>query len=627
MNPTSEKSWAEFSKERYRWAEDSFVAFLQKFDAQRLIQLADNASSQVSVILYGPAQVGKTSLILTLLGIRDDSFTELNTLLRGEQDLGTMSTARTYRYRMSKDDFWYFSHRENGTFQFNDVEAKAIFACIRQDVELGIQEFDSIDVFLPKRFFDLKQPHCAQLLIRDLPGTHSTNSNEQYYVSQLANRYIASADVVLLTGKADALTFLKPEELDNTLLNDWHWQRHRYRIVLTRSYSDATLQKLIKKEQFDKKAIQTFMLQQINTLELALPESISELIYPIECGHTWLAINDKNDEFTQQCRNLRQDVLQDLLNSLHQASNPLSRLRTGYALPYIIEQQISVEKNNYESEKKRLCKILLRQQRYVEIYKERISRNMEKRQNLDNKKKTLFQKYNKALTIKFSNTLNDSKKIEDTSSPLESLKFLIMSNREMLIKQWNKLEKANQLPLERAPDVTYLNKVLTRLNGYWFDTYFLEKTRCTDELEIKTASYKDANHFTDLFHKRIKEKFDTEEYLLNRTIIKNKHREHRLTRIETQLLKKIEQLELQLAKNKQEFDVSLTRYYQRHRESKNFLDVILSAKNTRAYEIECHVKNPNISRSERLAWVLMYKALNNDFDYVKSLNLENSKVE
>ncbi|WP_151994728.1 hypothetical protein [Buttiauxella massiliensis] len=631
MKLTSEKSWADLSQERYLWAEESFVAFLEKFDAQRLIQATDNACKQVSVILYGPAQVGKTSLILTLLGIRDDCFTELNTLLRGEQDLGTMSTARTYRYRMSKDDFWYFSHRENGTSRFSDKESKVIFAGFRQDVELGVREFQSVDVFLPRRFFDLQQQCNAQLLIRDLPGTHSTNANEQYYVNMLASRYLASADVVLLTGKADALTFLKPEELDNAMLNDWHWQRHRYKIVLTRAYSDATLKRLIKQKRFDKKAMRTFLLDQINTMELGLPESISELIYPVECGHTWLAINAENDEFTRQCRDLRRDVLQDLLDSLHQASNPLSRLRTGYALPNIIEQQMSVEKGYYETEKTLLLKQLLRLQEYLEMYEKRVSSNSDKYQKLKLKQQALLQKRDDALSENFDNDSNLFQTISQLavylSPTLDSLKTQIHRYRETFTKRWNDLLEAYQLPLERGPKMANLDRVLTRLNGYWFETYFREKTRREDQDEINEACFKDANCLTALFHERIKVKFDTEECALNKNIVKNERTAHRLERIVAQLLKKKEHTQPRLVQIKQEFDESLTRYSQRHHESKKFLNAILSAKNTRAREIEVNAKKPDISRSERLGWLLMYKALNNDFDYVKSLDEESSKIE
>jgi hypothetical protein len=532
---------------------------------------------------------------------------------------------------MSKNDFWYFSHRENGTARFNDEEAKAIFAGFRQEVEQGVREFDSVDVFLPRRFFDLQQQSSAQLLIRDLPGTHSTNANEQYYVNMLASRYLATADVVLLTGKADALAFLKPEELDNDLLKDWHWQRHRYKIVLTRAYSDATLQRLIKQKRFDKKAMRTFLLEQINTMELGLPESISELIYPVECGHTWLAINAGDDEFACQCRDLRRDVLQELLDSLHQSSNPLSRLRTGYALPHIIEQQMAVEKAYYETEKTLLQKQLLRLEECIGIYEARVRINNAKHQKLKVKQQALFLKRDDALSKDFGEHSNAPQLIGQfaayISPTLDSFKTQIHRYRETLLQRWKDLLEAYQLPLERGPEMANLNRVLARLNDYWFETYFREKTRREDQDEINEACLKDAQCLTALFRERVNVKFGTEECALNQNNVKNERTARRLERIIAQLLDKKEHTQLRIVRIKQEFDESLTRYSKRHHESKNFLNVILSAKNNRAREIEVNAKKPEISRSERLGWLLMYKALNNDFDYVKSLAEESSKIE
>ena len=631
MKLTSEKSWADLSRDRYLWAEESFAAFLQKFDAERLIQASDNASRQVSVILYGPAQVGKTSLILTLLGIRDDCFTEVNTLLRGGQALGTMSTARTYRYRMAKDDFWYFSHCDNAQIPLNNEEAVAIFAGFRQEVEQGVREFESVDVFLPRRFFDLEQQDRVQLLIRDLPGTHSTNPNEQYYVKMLASRYMASADVVLLTGKVDGLAFLKSEELDNTLLNNWHWQQHRYKIVLTRAYSNATLQDLIKQKRFDKKAMRSFLLEQINTMELGLAESISKLIYPVECGHTWLEINARNDEFAHKCRELRRDVLQDLLDSLCQASNPLTRLRTGYALPRIIEQQMAEDQRYHEMETSLLHKQLSRLQKYITLYKERVTEYSDKTVELKRKMNEALQRYANALSISFHENRNDQQEdqlFHSSATPsLDTLKSRIQNNLNNYMKQWCELIMEHQLSVEKMPEMVNLNRVLNRLNSYWFDTYFLKKTCRKDEGDIEYAVKEDVSCLNVKYRQLVTEKFSSEEKKLKKKIIKNERIEHRLMRVVDYLLGKEKQIQERLDRMSHEFDISQARDSMRLQESKNFLHVIVQAKNDRAREIEKNARNVTISRSERLAWLLMYKALINDFDYVKSLYEESCKVE
>lgn len=625
MKLTSKKSWTDLHQDRYRWAEESFTAFLRKFDAERLIQTANNASKQVSVVLYGPAQVGKTSLILTLLGIRDDCFNELNTLLRGEEKLGNASTARTYRYRMAKDNFWYFSNRDHGRERLQDYEAKAFFAELREEVEQGMRNLESVDVFLPRRFFDPEVHNSTQLLIRDLPGTHAANANEQYYVNLLANRYLASADVVLLTGKADALTFLRPEELDNPLLNDWHWQRHRYKIVLTRAYSDATLKARIVQQNDDKATLQAFLLAQVNTLDLGLPDDMSELIYPVECGHTWLAITARDDEYARRCRKLRREVLQDLLTSLCQASNPLARLRTGYALPQIISQQMAAEQALFDVQVALLDKQITHLENDLEIYRQRTSSTAEKLAQLDASLREVERAREDALSQSFSLEVLDIGYVFTPS--LDMFKSKIDAYRNGFKKLWDDLLDTWELPLERVPETTNLDKVLNRLNGYWFDRYFLDKTREEDRQEIEAAQRKDVNCLTALFYQRIKFKLDADILAIKQAVTKGERTARRLTHVHSLLVNKLARTAARRAHIPAAFTASVAVNTQRHQESKNFLNVILSAKNDRASEIERHVRNPAISRSERLGWLLMFKALTNDFDYVKSLRTESSHLE
>lgn len=625
MKLTSKKSWTDLHQDRYRWAEESFTAFLRKFDAERLIQTANNASKQVSVVLYGPAQVGKTSLILTLLGIRDDCFNELNTLLRGEEKLGNASTARTYRYRMAKDNFWYFSNRDHGRERLQDDEAKAFFAELREEVEQGMRNLESVDVFLPRRFFDPAVHNSTQLLIRDLPGTHAANANEQYYVNLLANRYLASADVVLLTGKADALTFLRPEELDNPLLNDWHWQRHRYKIVLTRAYSDATLKARIVQQNDDKATLQAFLLAQVNTLDLGLPDDMSELIYPVECGHTWLAITARDDEYARRCRKLRREVLQDLLTSLCQASNPLARLRTGYALPQIISQQMAAEQALFDVQVALLDKQITHLENDLEIYRQRTSSTAEKLAQLDASLREVERAREDALSQSFSLEVLDIGYVFTPS--LDMFKSKIDAYRNGFKKLWDDLLDTWELPLERVPETTNLDKVLNRLNGYWFDRYFLDKTREEDRQEIEAAQRKDVNCLTALFYQRIKFKLDADILAIKQAVTKGERTARRLTHVHSLLVNKLARTAARRAHTAAAFTASVAVNTQRHQESKNFLNVILFAKNDRASEIERHVRNPAISRSERLGWLLMFKALTNDFDYVKSLRTESSHLE
>lgn len=624
MKVTSDKSWPDFIQDRYRWAEQSYASFLKKFDAQRLIQTTDNASGSVSVIVYGPSQVGKTSLILTLLGIRDACFNEVNTLLRGGQQLGMMSTARTYRYRMAKDDSWYFSHLDNGKTALSDEQAVAIFAAFRQEVEQGSRVYDSVDVLMPRRFFDTERQHGTQLLIRDLPGTHSTNENERYYVNVLASRYLASADVILLTGKVDGLSFLKPEVLENNLLADWHWQRHRYKIVLTRAYSDSTLQRLIKTSEINKAALQRFLLQQINTLELRLPESISELIYPVECGHTWLAICAGEDDYARRCQMLRSEVLTDLLASLQQAANPLARLRTGYALPKIIEQQMKVEQGLFDTElsylQRQHSKLSLAAKQYIErIIKnnretQRIYTALSGMEHADKPDVVVLPQLEPAIVKKSGNTLNE-------------LKNCIYDSQRKLFHYWTNCLLEHQLPTEKLPELVNLDSERERLKKYWFDRYVFSKNLQQDLDKVNQAARQDANRLANLISLRLRQKRQDEVSLLKLHARRSVWKAARLKRILKQLCKKKGAVRQSINKLQAEHREAVNLNTQRHHESRNFLNVILAAKSQRAQEIENHVRDPAITASERLAWLLMLKVLNNDFAFVKSLQEENVHLE
>ncbi|WP_336998153.1 hypothetical protein [Leclercia sp. M50] len=624
MKVTSDKSWPDFIQDRYRWAEQSYASFLKKFDAQRLIQTTDNASGSVSVIVYGPSQVGKTSLILTLLGIRDACFNEVNTLLRGGQQLGTMSTARTYRYRMAKDDSWYFSHHDDGKTAFNDEQAVTIFAAFRQEVEDGSRVYDSVDVLMPRRFFDTERQNGTQLLIRDLPGTHSTNENERYYVNVLASRYLTSADVILLTGKVDGLSFLKPEALENNLLADWHWQRHRYKIVLTRAYSDGTLQRLIKTSEVNKAALQRFLLQQINTLELRLPESISELIYPVECGHTWLAINAGEDDYARRCQMIRSEVLTDLLASLKQAANPLARLRTGYALPKIIEQQMNMEQDLFDTELSYLQRQHSKLGLAVKKYIERIINNNRKTQRIYTALSGLEHAVEPDVAVLPHLDLAFAKK---SGNPLNELKNCIYDSQRKLSDYWNKCLLDHQLPVENLPELINLDTERERLKKYWFDRYVFSKNLQQDLNKVNLASRQDANRLAAFISLRLRQKRKDEVSVLKQHVRRSVWKAARLKRILKHLCQKKGAVGERINRLQEDHRKAVNLYAQRHHESRNFLNVILAAKSQRAQEIENHVRDPAITASERLAWLLMYKVLNNDFAFVKSLKEENVHLE
>ena len=78
------------------------------------------------------------------------------------------------------------------------------------------------------------------LRILDIPGINAVNEAEQAQVARVAERYVATADLILLVGRADDLGFLHPNKLKLAALGDWMLQPNRYRVVLSYTFSPAS---------------------------------------------------------------------------------------------------------------------------------------------------------------------------------------------------------------------------------------------------------------------------------------------------------------------------------------------------------------------------------------------------
>ena len=69
--------------------------------APELRHVVGGGAADVSVVLYGPTQVGKTTLLLTLLGVAEQHRSVVSDILRAGRPHGQSSTSVPIRYRWS----------------------------------------------------------------------------------------------------------------------------------------------------------------------------------------------------------------------------------------------------------------------------------------------------------------------------------------------------------------------------------------------------------------------------------------------------------------------------------------------------------------------------------------------
>ena len=101
-------TWSDVYQRRFDWAKTAHSKFMQKFDPN--LYHTEDIKDQVYIIVYGASQVGKTSLILELIGVIPEYYNTVQKVLRGDRSFGRSATSTVVRYYTSSDKYWYISN-------------------------------------------------------------------------------------------------------------------------------------------------------------------------------------------------------------------------------------------------------------------------------------------------------------------------------------------------------------------------------------------------------------------------------------------------------------------------------------------------------------------------------------
>lgn len=258
--------------------------------------------ADVSVVLYGPTQVGKTTLLLTLLDVAEQHRSEVSRVLRAGRLAGQSSTSVPLRYRWSPfADAWEFAVA--GESQYcSDAELMARLRSLRPtpDDRRGACTPESITVGLPYGYRSadagLAMPH-----VLDLPGVAANDPAERATVRQFVQRHVPLADLVVIVVKSEQMRLLV-EALSSVEL-DWLSWPDRFRIVLTHAATIGYGTHPRFRERT--KAIGSAEIRAVAREQLAasLPpellsapgraERIETILYPLEYGYSWTKATDR----------------------------------------------------------------------------------------------------------------------------------------------------------------------------------------------------------------------------------------------------------------------------------------------------------------------------------------------
>jgi len=298
--------WSDwYLNNRFDWVSEAKKRVRDQFEHPFARQLVSSEScNNVNVALFGKTQVGKTTLILKLMGIKDECFEEISTLLRCGSEIGYSATPTAMIYCYSNDQsFKIDMHRtdQNTRDKLDSLDFKGIedmLKQIRHQIESNqFNDSNAIKIGIPKQFFNYGDDDI-DLNIIDLPGLNSTNIHERTWTKTLIKQFLPAANIVLVLDRgnqvAGFLDLFDDEELNR--ITNWKYFPQKYRVITTYSYSAESVLKMFgQSTSISPEDIVTHYRQEIRR-SLSSDECENLLVYPLEYGDSWIKFCNVNTE-------------------------------------------------------------------------------------------------------------------------------------------------------------------------------------------------------------------------------------------------------------------------------------------------------------------------------------------
>lgn len=498
--------WQRLESRQSEWAFRAYDRLVKTLstDVQDRIQLRES-NAEPYVVIFGKTQVGKTTLLLDLMGIDLQQMATLSQVLRGGREAGKSATATAMEYRRSTDARWGLSVQSKKHWFTSDDEMAEALAQLRQQMERGELVVDSpCIVHIPGRFFSLQTTGATGVRILDLPGDNPANAQEQKHVNQMAKTYLPFADLVLLIGRGDDLSFLQPEVITLPGIEDWQAMPHRFRIVTTYSYSAQSVKTLIRNDPaFDITQLRQRLIEQIERFH-SLSDAAKDpnLYFPLEFGSSWLSMAENDSALYARVDPMVSRLRSELLEQIAASTSPLGRLRstldTHLSVKYIQEKKTAV----IETELLGLKKQQQETTNILKTWEKAMFRSQDKIDQTDKllkdnalsvSQRLINKAAEKAAVIELSAEYKSEKcttlhrMISDYCSEIKKIQLAV----ENKSAYWQKVSRKNIEPTRQAVQDILDEKfsaIRYTLNDYWIDAYLSSANYSSDKNRVIHAA-------------------------------------------------------------------------------------------------------------------------------------------
>ena len=345
------QSWVAMSSRRLDWAFRAHSLFIDGLstDTREFFAKGDE-QGDAYVVLFGNTQVGKTTLLLELIGLAEPALTRVSQVLRGGRTLGNSATATAMEYRRSVDDHWRLDVG-NGVQTHRDDRAMekalgALRTCMQQQQQQLVADRPAV-VWIPAVCFAFKKDQSAKVRILDLPGASSDDPVEREHVQRMARVYVPHADLILLVGRGDALSFLQPHALELPGISDWQIVPGRFRVVTTYSFTAQSVRDLVRaqSQQLGADFFRHRLLDQIRSFGLTLNDeaALPSRFFPLEFGDSWAQAGLRERDLVDQIEPVIAELKRQLHADIAASTSDIVRLRNAVDV-HIVVGKVKQEK-------------------------------------------------------------------------------------------------------------------------------------------------------------------------------------------------------------------------------------------------------------------------------------------
>lgn len=363
-----EDAWASLSRQRLAWAFCAYDKFIDCFSDEIQEHLSKGDSqTDAFVIVIGVIKSGKTTVVLDLLGVTEDSLDRVRDVLRCGRKFEESATVTAMEYRRSTDQNWYFEYdgmtKHSKERPYDDAGLRVALG--EELSKKRISAGKPIVVWIPGDCFDQGKKNIGNLRILDFPGSNAANDDARLHIIDLVEKYVNNADLILLVSNADNLSILKPEGSDLPGISKLQILPERFRIITTHSFSKGMLSEEVENRPNVLSAdfLRERLLRQIFLFDSSGKADTHSIVYkperffPLDFGTAW---KGAQPVLTAQLQPVIKILKEELFTDIEESAAPFARLRNAVDMHLTVERlaEIGLKRRNKSIEelKKKVCR-------------------------------------------------------------------------------------------------------------------------------------------------------------------------------------------------------------------------------------------------------------------------------